>query len=227
VIRQAHDAGIPVICYNGCITADASKELVYALVTTSQAELGQVAGDAAAAYFKGLGNESPKFGIINCDMYEACLPRKQGFKDAVEAVLPDVQWVADQSAVEPDKTTSVATNELTAHPDLDAIFATTENGTVGATQAVINTGNTGNTVVFGLDMSQQIAQFLISNPDVLIATNGQDPQAMGAEAVQQALAAIRGEEAPTESVNIPTTLYESADPDSINEWLTSHADGIP
>lgn len=227
VIKQAYDAGIPVICYNGCIADADAEKYVYALVTTSQEELGGEAGKAAGEWLVEQGLTEPKFGIINCDMYEACIPRKEGFKAAVEKLVPGVQWVADQSAVDPDKTTSVATNELTANPDLDAIYATTENGTVGAIQAVINTDHRGKTVVFGIDMSQQIANYLVSDPDVLILTNGQDPQAMGKLAVEQALAAIRGEKPAQFKITTPTTIFKSSDQGGVKEWLTTHADGIP
>jgi len=227
VVKQAHDAGIPVICYNTCITESAAKGLVYALVTTDQKKLGHDVGIEAGNYFKDKGNTSPRIAILNCDVYQACVERKAGFKTAVESVLPNVQWAADQAGFEPDKATSTATTILTGDPKVDAFFATTDNGTIGGVQGVLATGRAGKTVVFGNDISLQLAKYFQSNPDILIATNGQDPQAMGRGAVEQALSAIKGEKVKDYLTTIPTTLFKASDPAQINEWIKAHADGIP
>ena len=227
IVRQAHDAGIPVVCYNTCIEDDAAKEFVYALVTTDQTQMGYDVGVIAGNYFKDAGITAPTFGILNCDVYLACVQRKDGFKKAVEEILPDVQWVADQAGFEPDKSTSTATTILTATPTLDAFFATTDNGTIGAIQGVIASDRKGETVVFGQDISVQLGQYFVSEPDILIASNGQDAQAMGREAVKQAIRAISGEPVENYLTTIPTQMFQASDIDAVNEWLTAHADGIP
>ncbi|MDT5014635.1 MAG: sugar transport system substrate-binding protein [Mycobacterium sp.] len=227
VVRQAHDAGIPVICYNTCITDSAAKGLVYALVTTDQKKLGHDVGIEAGNYFKAKGNMSPRIAILNCDVYQACVERKAGFKTAVESVLPDVQWAADQAGFEPDKATSTATTILTGDPKVDAFFATTDNGTIGAVQGVLATSRTGKTVVFGNDISLQLAKYFVSNPNILIATTGQNAQAMGRGAVKQALNAIKGEKVENYLTTIPTTLFKASDKAQITQWITTHADGIP
>lgn len=227
VVRQAHDANIPIICYNTCVTDAAAKKYVYALVTTDQVKLGADVGTIAGNYFKDKGVMSPRFGILNCDVYEACVERKKGFKEAVQKILPDVQWAADQAGFEPDKSTSTATNILTGDPKIDAFFATTDNGTIGAIQGVQNTKRQGKTVVFGNDISVQLGKYFVSDPDILIATNGQDAQAMGRGAVTQALKAIKGEKAGTYLTTIPTTIFEASDLTKVKEWLTAHSDGIP
>jgi sugar transport system substrate-binding protein len=227
VVRQAHDANIPVVCYNTCLAGAAAKKYVYALVTTDQVKLGEGVGTVAGNYFKKKGVTAPRFGILNCDVYEACRERKKGFKDAILKVLPGAKFVADQAGFEPDKATSTATNILTGDPKIDALFATTDNGTIGAIQGVQNTHRKGKTVVFGNDISQQLAKYLISDPEILIATNGQDPQAMGREAVKQALNAIEGKKVGSYLTTIPTTLFESSDKAKVQGWLDAHADGIP
>lgn len=226
VIQQAVDADIPVVCYNTCVAEDQAEGLIYGLVTTDQTALGYDVGVVAGNYFRDLGVTAPRFGILNCDVYEACVQRKEGFKQAVEEILPDVEWVADQAGFEPDVSTTTATTMLNG-TELDAFFATTDNGTIGAVQGVLNTNNAGNTVVFGNDISLQLAGYFQSNPDVLIATNGQDPQAMGRAAVELALRAIDGEPAEEFLTIIPTQLFEVDDEAAIAEWMEAHADGIP
>lgn len=227
VVRQAAEAGIPVICYNTCIDDENAKKYVKALVTTDQTKLGYDAGVVAADYFIGHKMDKPRFGILNCDVYEACVQRKNGFKKAVEEKVPGVVWAADQAGFQPGKSTETATTMLTGDPAITAMFATTDNGTIGAVQAVIAAGRQGKVVVFGNDISVQLAQYLINNPDILIATNGQQPQTMGKGAVTMALRAIKGEKIDTYLTTVPTELFLSSKPEQIQAWLAAHADGIP
>lgn len=227
VVKQASDAGIPVICYNTCIDdADAAK-YVKALVTTDQTKLGYDAGMAAAAYFVQKGITAPRFGVLNCDVYEACVQRKAGFKKAVQEKVPGAVWAADQAGFEPGKSTETATIMLTGDPNITAMFATTDNGTIGAVQGVIATGRQGKVVVFGNDISVQLAQYLINSPDILIASNGQQPQEMGKGAVEMALRAIRGDKIARYLTTVPSQLFQSSKPDEVKAWLAAHADGIP
>ena len=227
VVKQAAEAGIPVICYNTCIADEDAKKYVKALVTTDQTKLGYDAGVVAAEYFTSRHMDQPRFGILNCDVYEACVQRKAGFKKAVTEKVPGAVWGADQAGFQPGKSTETATTMLTGDPAITAMFATTDNGTIGAVQGVIASGRQGKVVVFGNDISVQLAQYLLNNPDVLIATNGQQPQTMGQGAVNMALRAIKGEAIDTYLTTVPTELFLSSNPDQIQAWLSAHADGIP
>ena len=227
VVRQAAEAGIPVICYNTCINDADAKKYVKALVTTDQIKLGYDAGVVAADYFTTHGITVPRFGILNCDVYEACVQRKAGFKKAVEEKVPGVVWAADQAGFEPGKSTETATTMLPGDSAITAMFATTDNGTIGAVQGVTAAGRKGKVVVFGNDISVQLAQYLLNAPDILIATNGQQPQAMGRGAVEMALRAIKGEKIDNFFTVVPTELFLSSKPQQVQAWLAAHADGIP
>lgn len=227
IVKQAFDAGIPVICYNTCINDDDAKKYVKALVTTDQFKLGYDVGVVAGDYFKSKGIDKPRFGILNCDVYEACVQRKAGFKKAVEEKVPGVEWAADQAGFEPGKSTETATTMLTGDPNITAMFATTDNGTIGAIQGVMAAGRQGQTVVFGNDISVQLAQYLVNAPDVLIATNGQQPQQMGKDSVVMALKAIKGEKIDNYLTIVPTEMFLSSEPDKVKAWIEAHADGIP
>lgn len=227
VVNLAHNAGIPVVCYNTCISGSNEKKLVYALVTTDQTKLGYDVGVVAGQYFKDKGNTAPKFGILNCDVYQACVERKSGFKKGVESVVPGVQWVADQAGFEPQKSTDTATTMLTGNAGIDAMYGTTDNGTTGAIQGVIATNRKGKTVVFGDDISLQLAKYMVSQPDILIASNGQDAQAMGRAAVKQALNAIAGKKVDQYTTLIPTKMFKSSDQSTVQEWIKTHSNGIP
>ena len=227
VVKQAFDAGIPVICYNTCVNDEDAKKYVKALVTTDQFKLGYDVGLVAGDYFKAKSIDKPRFGILNCDVYEACVQRKAGFKKAVEEKVPGVEWAADQAGFEPGKSTETATTMLTGDTAINAMFATTDNGTIGAIQGIMASGRQGQAVVFGNDISVQLAQYLINTPETLIATNGQQPQQMGKDSVAMALKAVKGEAIETYLTIVPTEMFLSSDPDRVKAWLEARPDGVP
>ena len=227
VVRQAAEAGIPVVCYNTCINDEDAKKYVKALVTTDQHKLGHDVGVIAAEYFIKKNITAPRFGILNCDVYEACLLRKKGFKEAVGEKVPGVVWAADQAGFEPGKSTETATTMLTGDPEINAMFATTDNGTVGAIQGIMASGGQGKVVVFGNDISVQLAQYLLNAPETIIATNGQQPQQMGKTSVEMALKAIHDEPIPNYLTIVPTEMFQSSDPAAVQAWLDARPDGIP
>ena len=72
-----------------------------------------------------------------------------------------------------------------------------------------------------------MANYLLTKPDILILTNGQTPQQMGALAVQQALKAINGEKIDNYLTITPTHMYFASTPDDVKTWQQVHADGLP
>ena len=227
LVKQAFDAGIPVVCYNTCINDADAQKYVKALVTTDQTQMGTDVGDAAADWFVAKGMTAPNIGILNCDVYEACVQRKTGFKAALLMKVPGAKFVSDQEGFVLDKATQKATDMLTANPEIDAFYATTDNGAMGGIQGILATGHEGKTVVFGSDMSTPMANYLLTKPDILILTNGQTPQQMGALAVQQALKAINGEKIDNYLTITPTHMYFASTPDDVKTWQQVHADGLP
>jgi simple sugar transport system substrate-binding protein len=227
VVRTAHNASIPVVCYNTCLADKDSKQFVGALVTTDQVKFGRAVGDFAGDYFVKKGVHAPRIAILNCDVYQACRERKQGFKEGLTAKVPGAQFVADQAGFEPDKAGRTATTMITGDKTIDAFYATTDNGTIGALQGIEATKTEGHMVVFGSDMSVTVAKALLEKPQTLLVTNAQDPQEMGRVAVQQALKLVNGEKVAAFTTFIPAKIYPSADSGAVQGWLDAHKDGIP
>lgn len=227
LVKQAFDAGIPVVCYNTCINDADAQKYVKALVTTDQKQMGIDVGDQAGDWFVAKGMTAPNVAILNCDVYEACVQRKDGFKEALLAKVPGAKFVADQEGFVLDKATQKATDMLTADPAIDAFYATTDNGAMGGIQGILATGREGKTVVFGSDMSTPMADYLLTKPNILIMTNGQTPQEMGSLAVQQALKAINGETIDEYLTITPTKMYLASNPDDVKAWQQAHTDGLP
>jgi simple sugar transport system substrate-binding protein len=227
VVKSAHAANIPVVCYNTCLSDADSKAYVGALVTTDQTAFGRAVGDYAGDYFTKAGNKTPRIAILNCDAYQACRDRKAGFKAGLLAKVPGAQFVADQAGFQPDTAPKTATDMLTGDPNIDAFYSTNDNGTIGALKGVQATNHIGKTVIFGSDISVPIATAMKQFPKTLVATNAQDPQQMGRVAVQQALTLVNGGKVAQFTTFIPAKVYSSDKPDEVQAWLDAHKDGIP
>ena len=227
LVRQAAGAGIPVVCYNTCVSGDAARKFVKALVTTDQVKMGEQVGNLAARYFLKKQVNAPQVAILNCDAYQACRQRKAGFKKALSAKVPGVRYVADQTGFLADEAPTTAADILTAKASVDALYATNEGGTLGALKGIQATRHAGRTVVLGSDIGVQIAEAMLAQPKTLVLTVGQDAQRMGRVAVQQALRAVRGQQIAQFVTYISTTEFTSDNPQGLRTWLAAHKDGLP
>ncbi len=213
-LKRANDAGIPVITFDSVINADFPK----ARVTSDQVSLGATTGEAARRYIEdNLGGEA-RIAII---AYIALSPeigsqRVRGFKSVVES-MPGVEIVAEQDAWQAPVAADVVSTLLTAHPEVNMIWAANEGGTVGAVTAVRGAGKAGQVVVFGTDMSVQIADFLLSDENVLQAVTGQKPFDIGVGAVEAAVKSLRGEEVDP-NVVLPGLLFTREKPEEVREY---------
>jgi ABC-type sugar transport system substrate-binding protein len=227
VVRQAADAGIPIVCYNTCITGESARKYVRALVTTDQVKMGRQVGELAARYFRARHLESPRVAILNCDVYAACAQREAGFERVLVSQMPGVRFIADRQGFLTDEAARTTAGILAEKPRVDAIYASNEGGTLGALKGIHNAKRTGRTVVLGSDIGVQIAHAMLAEPETLVLTVGQDPQRMGRVAVREALRAARGEKTSQFETYIPTTEFTSEDRGAVQAWLTAHRDGLP
>lgn len=216
-VERVSEAGIPVVCYNTCLSEADTERLAGGLVTTKQEDLGIGTGEVAAAELADSGDVA-RFGILNCDRYEACQQRKAGFLATLDAAGVQYEIVADQEGFIADAATQVATEMLTANPDITHIWTANEGGTIGSVLGVQAAGLEGQTVVYGTDATLQIAQMLMDGT-VLRAVAAQQPREMGRESVMIALQLIGGEMIDEKLVHIPTLVLDSADPDGIQAWI--------
>ena len=121
-----------------------------------------------------------------------------------------------------DTAVSTVNDILTAHPDVNVIFAANDGGTVGATMAVKNAGKAGSVYVFGIDASEQIASMLQDSDNVLQAVTGQDAYSMGYKSMELLIKDILGENTGVTKGAIETVdgiLLDRADQSGIDTFL--------
>jgi ABC-type sugar transport system substrate-binding protein len=84
-IRRAHDAGIPVVCYNTCLNDADMKEYISAYAVGDPYDFGHKLGDAAANISLPQKIDAPKIAVLNCEFVEVCVTRRKGFEEALKA----------------------------------------------------------------------------------------------------------------------------------------------
>jgi len=219
-MEKIQDAGITLICYGNCTDENASPDHSSGVIQSDNTALGTGTGEVAAAYFADKGITSPKIAILNCDIASACKLRKAGFKAALEAAGITADYVTDQEAYLADKATTVATDILTANPDIDAIWASNDGGTVGAVTAVKQAGLT--IPVFGTDIHPQLAQMILDADDILQVTTGQNPIKTAQDAYAMGKKAAEGGTNDPFQVELPGIVYDRTNPATTNEFLAAN-----
>jgi simple sugar transport system substrate-binding protein len=213
-------ANIPLICYGNCTDDATNPDVVDGVVQSDNTALGTATGEKAAEYIKSELGGSANIGILNCDAAaETCKLRKAGFKKALEDAGVQANYVADQEGYLADKAASVATNMLSANPDIDLLWASNEGGTVGEVTA--SKAASKHVPVFGTDISEQLAGFVLSDDNILQVTTGQDPVSTAEQAYEQAKKAVAGEENSPLEIQIPGITYERKDPGPVQDFLDS------
>jgi ribose transport system substrate-binding protein len=184
VTQQAIQQGITVVNIN---TGTDPQPSDVPLFTTNQVAATRKAVDPLAEAIGGQG----EVAIIE---FQPGLPaneqRVNPLKEGLKQNYPDIDIVAEQSSgAEYNRALQVTEDILTAHPDLDAIFAANEPSVLGAAEAVRGAGKVGDIVIVGWDASS--AEIKALKAGAIKALVAQNPFRMGYEGVDAAVKIIR------------------------------------
>ncbi|MDX6722949.1 MAG: ribose transport system substrate-binding protein, partial [Solirubrobacteraceae bacterium] len=178
--------------------ADAGSKVVLVDTTLDQPDLAvsQIASDnegggraAAQALAKQIGGKGKVFvvnvkpGISTTDL------RAKGFQE--EAKKLGLSYIGqDYSQDQPDKAAAIVKAQLAKNPDLKGIFATNLFSAEGSASGLREAGKTGVKIVSFDAGPKQVADLKSGLIQALVA---QKPADIGAQGVQQAVAALKGE----------------------------------
>ncbi len=214
-LKRAAEAGIKVVTYNSAVEGD----IAVSYLNSSQLDLGQTTGKAAAEFIKSKLGGKAKVATLG---FKALLPEISGERVGgfVEEAKKggEVEIVAQQDAWLAEKAVAVASDVITANPEINIIYAANEGGTVGAVQAVRKAGKAGEIYVFGIDGTEQLAGYLLDDDDVLQSVTAQQPFIMGSEAVKAAVNAIDGKQV-EKTVIVPVLGLNRGDPEGVKAFL--------
>jgi ribose transport system substrate-binding protein len=155
-------------------------------VATDNYKAGQVAAARMGKILDGKG----KIVIVAVQPGGAATEaREKGFEDAIHQDFPSTQILDKRYGMaQVAQSLTVAENMLTAHPDLDGIFASNESSTMGSAQAL--RGRSSRVKLVGFDSSPALLDDLQSGLiDSLVI---QDPFKMGYESVMAAVTKLDG-----------------------------------
>ena len=221
-IKQAFDAGIKIICFNTCINDADAKKYVSAFYETDQASLGQQTGEYLVSWLaKNMAGQEVNVGILQCDRFEACKRRGDGFRKALND--KGIKWteVANQEGFMPDVGSTTAESMLQANPNINILWSENEGGTVGEVIAVRTMNLAGKVFVFGTDISTQLAEMLAADENILQAVTGQSPRAMGGDSVKAALMALKGEKNDYYHI-VANAFFSRDDQAAVQKFLTEN-----
>lgn len=190
VLQQFKDANIPVVAFDSGVPGSD-------IPVTTVATDNKAAAAKGAEELSGLVGAKGKVAII-CHSQTSVTgqDREQGFRDWIAENAPDVEIVdvqynnSDQAVAQQQ-----AAAILQAHPDLNGIFATDDDGAVAAAQAVKTAGRTDAVKVVGFDSGAP--QIELIKEGVIAGSITQNPYQMGYDAVKTALDVVNGK-APAE-----------------------------
>jgi ribose transport system substrate-binding protein len=203
VVERAAREKIPVVIFDSGINT----ENYVAQIATDNYRGGVLGAERIGKILGGKG----KVAMVAVQPGSAStVLREQGFEDTIRKNYPEIQIVDKRYGMADfAQSLSVSENMLTAHPDMNAMFASNESSTVGAAQAL--KGRKGRVLLVGFDSSPTLLEDLQSGLiDSLVV---QDPFRMGYESVQAAVKKLRGG-APEKTNNLPPLLVTK---DNLND----------
>jgi ribose transport system substrate-binding protein len=174
-LDRASRENVPVVIFDSGV--DSANYVSF--VATNNYEGGRMGGRDLARLLKGKGTVAM---IDHAPGSASTMDRERGFKDVMAKEFAGVSIVAEQySMSDRAKGMAAAENILTAHPDLNGIFASSEPSSVGAAQALKSRGLAGKVRLVAFDSSEGLVDDLKAG--VIDALVAQDPFKMGYEAV--------------------------------------------
>jgi ribose transport system substrate-binding protein len=177
------------------IDSGADSKAFTSFLTTDNVQGGRVAADGLAAAIGEAngGKVEGKVALLTALPGAGSLEqRREGFKEQLKAKYPGLELIADKYA-DGQATTglNIATDLITANPDLKGIFASNLIMAQGVGQAIAENNLGGKVALVGFDNDDKLVKFL--EDGVISALVVQDPYRMGYDGIKTALAASKGE----------------------------------
>ena len=132
VVRQAHQAGIPVVVTNSQI-AEAGFDFIASFSGPDNITQGRYAAEMMC---DALNDAARVVQIAGQPGYTTAIERQKGFEDALAEQCPDVEIVETQPGDwNREKAQRVMENFLTKYDDIDGVYSGDDNMGVGALNA--------------------------------------------------------------------------------------------
>ncbi|MDR1520843.1 MAG: sugar ABC transporter substrate-binding protein [Planctomycetota bacterium] len=204
VMEKAAAAGIPVVL----VDTDAPWDKKLAYVGTNNLKGGNMAGEYMAGKMGGKGDVAFITGVMG---HQTHIDRVGG-AEAVFKKYPGIKIVAKQPAnSERALAMSVMENILTSNPDLDFVFCTNAEMTMGAYEAIKAQGASAK--LMGFDSATEVLTLIKDGEiDSLIAQSPYMMGKLGVEAVKKAIDGVKIDKV----IDVPTGVVTK---DNVGDYL--------
>ncbi|WP_180542129.1 substrate-binding domain-containing protein [Nevskia soli] len=196
-LDRAAGENIPVTVFDSGVN---SKNYL-SFVATDNFAAGQMAGRELGQLLNGTGTVAE---VMHAPGSQSTMERERGFEDAMAHGFPKIQIVAKNFSMG-DRAKAMAVSEdlLSAHPDLNGIFASSEPSSVGSSQALKARRLSGKVKLVAFDSSEGMIQDLEGG--TISALIVQDPFTMGFKAVETLAQKFAGK-TPEKKIDLPATV---------------------
>ncbi len=203
-IERAAQAGIPVTVFDSGI--ETTNYMCF--LATDNYEAGKLGARELARLLGGQGQVAL---LMHAPGSASTMDRERGFEDAVKSEFPKLAIVARQYGMsDRSKAMGAAENILTAHPDLNGIFASSEPSSVGTALALKSRGLSGKVKFVAFDSTDSMIEDLKGGTiDAMVV---QDPFQMGYQAVKSLVDKLNGATQP-KRVDLPAHVIRREDLD--------------
>lgn len=191
-VIMANKANIPVITLDRA----ANKGTVVSHVASDNVAGGKMAGDFIA---EKLGNDAKVIQLEGITGTSAARERGEGFKQAM-AAHPFKLLASQPADFDRTKGLNVMQNLLTAHPEVQAVFAQNDEMALGALRALRAAGKK-DVLIVGFDGTKDGMNAVKGGQ--MGATVAQQPELIGSVGVETAAKVLKGEKV---DANIPVEL---------------------
>ena len=201
VLQRVVDAKIPLVLF------DAPAEELEGKYETYIGTDNEAGGRAAGEWLKGELAEGGNVGLLLCVAgHPVTRARVSGFEAGLKGGAPFKVVSRVDAECDRDKGRKVMEDVITAHPDIDAVFSTSDGQSMGAVEALKAADKDPVFVSFD---AQPEAVEAIKAGNVIDASSGWSARTLGAEAVKAAIAAAKGEKVAPSRV-IPVTVVDES-----------------
>ena len=185
-LQRAQEAGIEVILVDTVVN---DESIGASRIASDNHQGGVMAADALAEL---IGEEGTVM-VINVNPGISTTDQRQaGFEEQI-ATYPNIEYIGTEfSNNEPARAAEIVTAALAANPDLNGVFGTNLFSAQGTATGIAQAGAQGDVSVVGFDAGPaQIEQLEAGDVQALVV---QKPYDIGVQGVEQAVAAVNGEE---------------------------------
>jgi len=200
-VNELQGKGIPVVVVDSGIEPDPS----HSFIATDNVAAARLAAEEMGRLLGGKG----KVAVLNFKKGSGTSDeREQGFMEGIQK-FPGIQVVVQEYTesdvgMAVDKTQSL----LTAHPDLNGLFASNEPNVIGAAKVLDDKGLGGKVKLVGFDAADAEIEGL--KKGTVHALIVQDPFRMGYEGVKALAQLVRGQGTPEKRIDTGAKVITKA-----------------